>query len=141
MTDPAPGDDKGDEIEQLQEKQVKSLEYLYDLNFKTITNADGFTKEMQEQQIEPKHIEIENQRAKMHCNFKMRLLQSCINVNDWETADEIVNGIYDGKLDLTWSQPLLKAIFLALDWCVSNLYRTISPAAKILQNRFGTGKF
>ena len=68
----------------------------------------------------------------MHCNFKIRLLQSCVRVNDWETADEIVNGIYEGKLDFSWSQPLLKAIFNALDWCVHSLFKQISPAAKIL---------
>ena len=68
----------------------------------------------------------------MHCNFKIRLLQSCVNVNDWETADEIVNGIYDGKLDFTWSQPLLKSCIIALDWLLYNLYRSISPAAKVL---------
>ena len=141
MTDPVPGDERGDEIEQLLEKQVKSLDYLYQLMFKTIMNADSFNASMKEDQIEQKHVDIEKRRAKMHCNFKIRLLQSCIQVNDWETADEIVNGLYDGKLDLTWSQPLLKAIFRALDWCVSNIYRQISPAAKILQNRFGTGKF
>ena len=77
----------------------------------------------------------------MHCNFKIRLLQSCINVNDWVSVDEIVNGIYDGKLDLTWSRPVLNAIFKALDWCISKLYKTISPARNILPNRFGAGKF
>ena len=93
---------------------------------------ESFAREMKEQQIDQKHINIEKRRAKMHCNFKIRLLQSCINVNDWETADEIVNGIYDGKLDLTWSQPLLKSIFNALDWQIHHLYKAISPAAKIL---------
>ena len=53
--------------------------------------------------IESKAIDIERKRSKMHCNFKIRLLQSCVRVNDWDTTDEIVNGIYDGKLDLTFS--------------------------------------
>lgn len=87
--------------------------------------------------IEDKHVELETRRAKMHCNFKLRLLQSCVNVNDWEAADEIANGIYDGKLDFTWSRPILDAIFKATDWCIANLYKSISPARKILQNRFG----
>ncbi len=77
----------------------------------------------------------------MHCNFKVRLLQSCVRVNDWETADLIVNGIYDGKFDLTWSQPLLKAIHNALDWCVSKCYKQVSLSSRILPNRFGSGKF
>lgn len=105
------------------DKQVDSLDYLYKLMFMTIMNAESFTREMQEQKIEPKHYEIEKQRAKMHCNFKLRLLQSCIRVNDWETADDIFNGIYEGKLDLSWSQPLLKAVFHALDWCVHPLFK------------------
>ena len=97
---------------------------------------------MQEAKIDQKHIVIENNRAKMHCNFKVRLLQSCIRVNDWETTDLIVNGIYDGKFDLTWSQPLLKAIFNALDWCVSKIFsQEVNPARKVLPNRFGDGKF
>ena len=77
----------------------------------------------------------------MHCNFKIRLLQSCVRVNDWDATDEIVNGIYDGKLDLTWSQPVLTAMLRALDWCISKLHKQISPASKILPNRFGNKKF
>jgi len=96
---------------------------------------------MAEKKILDKHANIEAKRAKMHLNFKIRLLQSCINVNDWVTADEIVNGIYDGKLDLTWSRPVLNAIFKALDWCISKLYKAISPVRNILPNRFGKGKF
>ena len=95
-------DDK-DEIEELLEKQNKSLDYLYGFLFKSIMNAEGFEKEMREQMVEPRHIELEQKRAKMHCNFKIRLLQSCIRVNDWATADDIINGIYDGKFDLSWS--------------------------------------
>ena len=96
---------------------------------------------MAEKKILDKHANIEAKRAKMHFNFKIRLLQSCINVNDWVTADEIVNGIYEGKLDLTWSRPVLNAIFKALDWCISKLYKAISPVRNILPNRFGKGKF
>ena len=38
-----------DEIEDLREKQNKSVDYLYQLLFKTIMNAEQFDKEMQEQ--------------------------------------------------------------------------------------------
>lgn len=131
----------GDEIEQTHADQVKGLDYLYQLMFKTIMNAEKFEQEMKELKIEEKHVQLETRRAKMHCNFKLRLLQSCVNVNDWEGADEIANGIYDGKLDLTWSKPLLDAIFKGLDWCIASVYRAISPATKVLPNRFGTGKY
>lgn len=37
---PATEESKGDEIEQLLEKQVKGLDYQYNLMFKTIMNAE-----------------------------------------------------------------------------------------------------
>ena len=139
--DPKPSDAEPDEIDQLKDQQIKSLDYLYQLLFKTIMNTEQFERDMQEAKIDQKHILIENKRAKMHCNFKVRLLQSCVRVNDWETTDLIVNGIYDGKFDLTWSQPLLNAIFNALDWCVSKVFSQVNPARKVLPNRFGDGKY
>ena len=62
-------------------------------------------------------------------------------MNDWVTADEIANGIYEGKLDLSWSLPLIQAMTKALDWCVSPIYKQLSGARRILPGRFGTGKF
>ena len=59
MTEKESNEQTKDEIEQLLDKQVESLDYLYKLMFMTIMNAESFTREMQEQQIEPKHIEIE----------------------------------------------------------------------------------
>ena len=85
-------------------------------------NADTLIKQMEEMGIEPQHLKMKSMRAKMHCNFKVRLLQSSIRVNDWSSADEIVNGLYDGKFDFTWSRPLLSAIFKGLDWCVTKLF-------------------
>ena len=133
--------DSGDEIDRMHAIQATSLDYQYQLMFKTIMNAEKFEQEMKELKIEEQHIEIEQKRAKMHQNFKIRLLQSFANVNDWESADELANGIYDGKLDFTWSAPLLDAIGKALDWCIAPIHRAISPGRKVLLNRFGTGKF
>ena len=89
--------------------------------------------------IDEKHAEIEKKRMSAHHNFKLRLLKSCIDVNDWETADEIINGIYEGRLDLAISQPLLDSIFRALNWFLDSMYRPMSLVHSILPNRFGTG--
>ena len=59
-------------------------------------------------------------------------------VNDWVTVDEIVHGIYDGKLDLTLSRPLLQSFFDAIEWLIGDQYRKISPASCILKDRFLT---
>jgi hypothetical protein len=63
----------------------------------------------------------------MHQNFKLRLLQSCVDVNDWDTADEICNTIYGGKLDLTLSKDVLQSAFNAIKWLVEPLYKKIDP--------------
>ena len=48
-----------------------------------------------------------------------------MQANNWETLDEISNGIYEGKFDFTLSQPLIKQIFHALSWVIEPLYRKI----------------
>lgn len=50
-------------------------------------------------------------------------MQACVQVNNWETLEEISNGIYEGKFDFTISQPLIKQIFQALSWVIEPLYR------------------
>ena len=64
--------------------------------FKTITNAEGFEREMLENKVEEKHDEIVSLRAKIHSSEKLLLIKACVEVNDWDTFDLIVNGIYDG---------------------------------------------
>lgn len=72
-------------------------------------------------------------------------MQACVEVNNWETLDEISNGIYDGKFDFTLSQPLIKQIFHALSWVIEPLYRrsmslnTKAPSTKLTSN-FRTGE-
>ena len=54
-----------------------------------------------------------------------------MQANNWETLDEISNGIYEGKFDFTLSQPLIKQIFHALSWVIEPLYRkTMSENTK-----------
>jgi hypothetical protein len=69
----------------------------------------------------------------MHANPKLRLLQSCIKMNDWDTADEICNSIYAGKLDLTLSKHVMNAVFDAIKWFVDPLYRKVDGPS-CLQN-------
>ena len=87
---------------------------------------------MKKQQIDKKHDYIESLRAKMHLNFKIRLLQSVIEMNDWTTADDIVHGIYEGRLDLTLSQPLLDSMFKAMNWLIEKMYAPLSLSGSIL---------
>jgi hypothetical protein len=61
----------------------------------------------------------------MHANPKLRLLQSCIDMNDWDTADDICNSVYGGKLDLTLSKDLMKSVFAAISWFIDSLYKEI----------------
>jgi len=54
-----------------------------------------------------------------------------VQANNWETLDEISNGVYEGKFDFTLSQPLIKQIFHALSWVIEPLYRkTMSENTK-----------
>ena len=62
---------------------------------------------------------VDEQRTLMSSNLKLRLLQSCIDVNDWDTADEIINGIYGGRLDLTLRKNLLDSMFKAVKWFIA----------------------
>ena len=115
------------------------MEYQYDVVFKTIMDQERFEQEAKKLKIDEKHAEIEKKRMISNQNFKLRLLKSCIDVNDWETADEIVNGIYDGRLDLAISQPLLDSISRALNWFLDQMYKPLSLVHSILPNRFGSG--
>jgi len=53
-------------------------------------------------------------------------------MNDWTTADDIVHGIYEGRIDLTLSQPLLATMFKALNWLIEKMYAPLSPGGSIL---------
>lgn len=54
-----------------------------------------------------------------------------MQANNWETLDEISNGIYEGKFDFTLSQPLIKQIFHSMSWVIEPLYRkTMSENTK-----------
>jgi hypothetical protein len=81
--------------------------------FKTIMNKDSFAKELKVKKTEVDSIQIERSRISKE-NLKLRLLKACIDMNDWSTADVIVNCMYEGKLDLTLSKPVLDSLFNAL---------------------------
>jgi hypothetical protein len=50
-------------------------------------------------------------------------MQACVEVNNWETLDDISNGIYEYKFDFTLSQSLIKNIFHATSWVIEPMYR------------------
>jgi hypothetical protein len=129
-------DGEPDEIENLHKKQMDSLQYQYKMLFQTITDQKHLGLAMKELNIESNHEQIEQMRSKMPQNFKLRLLQGAVKVNDWDTADDIVHGIYDGRLDLTLSRPLLKTISEALNWLIAKLYAPLSVANGLLDERF-----
>jgi len=70
--------------------------------FKTIMNKDSYAKELKVKKSEQDSIQAERSRISSE-NLKLRLLKACVDMNDWLTADLIVNCMYDGKLDLTLS--------------------------------------
>lgn len=101
--------------------------------FKTIMDNNRFEEEMKGKKAE--QAQIDETRSKMHLNPKLRLLQSCFAVNDWETADEICNSIYAGRLDLTLSKDALGQVFKAINWFVEPIYEKAS-----VQNAWGPKK-
>lgn len=38
----------------------------------------------------------------MSFNFKLWLMESFVRINDFEHLDEIFDGIYEQRIDLTW---------------------------------------
>ena len=91
--------------------------------FKTIMDNNRFEEEMKGKKAD--QMQIDETRSKMHLNPKLRLLQSCIDVNDWDTADEICNSDYAGRLDLTLSKEVLTSAFKAIKWFVDPLYKKV----------------
>lgn len=68
-------------------------------------------------------------------NPVVRLMQACVDVNDWDTLDDIINGVYEGKFDLTMAPELLKTCFKALNWMIEPLYRPLSVSNQVLTAR------
>lgn len=73
-------------------------------------------------------------------NPVVRLMQACVDVNDWDTLDDIINGVYEGKFDLTMAPDLLKTCFKALNWMIEPLFRPASVSNQVLTARFKTLK-
>lgn len=68
---------------------------------------------------------------------QIKLMQACVVVDNWETLDDICNGVYEAKFDLTLNPPLLNSIFKTLSWMIEPLWKEISPMRKLLPLRFG----
>jgi hypothetical protein len=62
-------------------------------------------------------------------------MHACVEVDNWETLDDICNGIYDGKFDFTLAPQLLQSIFKSLSWLIEPLYAKIAPMRKLLKGR------
>jgi len=94
--------------------------------FKTIMNKESFEKEMKSKKAE--QDQIDEQRASISLtNFKLKLIESMVRVNDWVTLDLVLNGLYEGRLDLTISKDgILKQCFSALNWFIEPLFRPSS---------------
>ena len=102
--------------------------------FTTVTDRDKYETEV----LKGKRADqdkIDSLRSRFSHNFKLRLTKSCVDVNDWETVDLILNGIYEGKMDLTLSRPLLESIFNALSWMIEPLDKPQHLADSVLPNR------
>ena len=54
----------------------------------------------------------------IYSDCKLALLKASVEVNDWETADLIVNWEFGGRVDLTVSGRVLEVMFKALNWLI-----------------------
>ena len=57
--------------------------------------------------IQEEDDEIKRLRSEMPLNFKIRLLEGFVRINEWDYVDDIIGRIYDYRLDLTLSGSLL----------------------------------
>lgn len=70
------------------------LEYQYSMLFLDIMDEKEYDKKFKERKHEQE--QIDQTRISIPNNPRVRLLQACIEVNDWETPCLILNGIYEG---------------------------------------------
>ena len=61
----------------------------------------------------------------MYYNLRLWLLQSFIQINQWDLASDVMTKIYGSRLDLTLHRPTLQAMFDALDWFISPLFNQV----------------
>jgi hypothetical protein len=70
----------------------------------------------------------------------LALLKASVEVNDWETADLIVNWEFGGRVDLTVSGGVLEVMFKALNWLIEPWWEKVRSG--VLGERFrGESKF
>jgi hypothetical protein len=58
----------------------------------------------------------------MPFNFKLWLCECFIKINDWDSLEVIMEGLYEGRLDLTFHQGILKALIKAFHWFIDPLF-------------------
>lgn len=106
--------------------------------FKTIMMQDSFEQEMRTKEKEQR--EIEAARQKVPQNPRVRLMQACVEVNDWITLDLILCGIYEGQFDLTMASNVLYAMHNAFHWLLEPQFRPINNSYALLPARFQSVK-
>lgn len=61
----------------------------------------------------------------MYYNLRLWLLQSFVQINQWDLVSDVVSKIYGSRLDLTMHRPTLQAMFEALEWFITPLFNQI----------------
>ena len=125
-----------DSLTDLLDRQSKSLEYQYGMLFKTIMNKEVFEQEFKAKALEQDRVD--QARLKCSSDAQVRLMQACVEVNYWAGLDDIVNGVFEGRFDLSMCSDVLKKCFNAIHWMVEPLFRPLSKQA--LACRFNTLK-
>jgi hypothetical protein len=80
-------------VTELLDLQKTALDYQYQMIFKTIMNESSFAPELKIKQAEQEAINTKRRQAVDLSQSK--LMQACVEVDNWETLDDICNGIYE----------------------------------------------
>eukprot|EP00347_Sterkiella_histriomuscorum_P008986 403342964 len=115
-------DSQIDEVENLLSRQIKLAQIQYEKISRSSISREQNPLEIQELE------DVNRLRAQMHQNFRIRLLESFVKLNEWQEVDEIIGTIYDNKLDLTLSKDLLNSMMEQLEWFIEPLYAPLSKS-------------
>ena len=86
-------------------------------------NKEAYEKELKVKIAE--QDDIEKQRHDMYYNLRLWLLQSFVQINQWDLVSDVVSKIYGSRLDLTIHRPTLQAMFEALEWFLTPLFNQV----------------
>ncbi|CDW79776.1 tho complex subunit 2-like [Stylonychia lemnae] len=115
-----------DEVEVLLNKQLKLAQFHYKSMYESIMDREAYEKTIKQRILEKE--EVEKLRSQMPLNFRLKLLESFVRINQWGLVDEIIGRFYDYKLDLTLSSSLLSAMFEQLLWFIEPIYGPLGKA-------------